>query len=91
MSSIQKINLLYIQGEKRPWENLTEEYQTFTLTRQEKPENQIEPRDSIEITSLEKEPLSRQLINALFIAGFERPENEIQRSEEMDILRTEKP
>ena len=67
-NSIQKINLLYIQGEKRPWENLTEEYQTFTLTRQEKPENQIEPRDSIEITSLEKDPLSRQLINDLFIA-----------------------
>ena len=88
---IQNINLLYIQGEKRPWENLEEEYNTFSLTRQEKPENQVEPRDSIEITAVEREPLAKQQINALCIQGFERPELEIQRSEEMDIYRTEKP
>ena len=56
-----------------------------------KPENVVEQRDAIEIVSAEKEPLLLQPINQLFIAGVEKPENEIQRSEEFDIYKTPNP
>ena len=50
----------------------------LTILRKEKPENIMEQIDSIEIISLEKEPLTYQLIEELIIGGLIRPENEIQ-------------
>ena len=47
--------------------------------------------NSIEIISLDKEPLTYQLIEELYIGGLERLENEIQITDELNILRKERP
>ena len=58
---------------------------------QRKEENEIEGRDSIEITAIEKEPLARQLIDALYVEGLEKQENECQFIQELEISKTPKP
>jgi len=88
---IQNINYIYVGGKKRPWEDLSEDKITFTFEKIEKPENEIETRDSIEIMAFEKEPLVRQLIDALYVAGFEKAENECQLVQEMEITKISKP
>ena len=45
----------------------------LTILKTEKPENIIEQIDSIELISLDKEPLTYQLIEEIFIAGLVRP------------------
>ena len=89
-NKIQNINCLYIQGVKMPWENLSKENKEIFIQKKEKEENIIESRDSIQVISLEKDPLQKQLINALIVEGFEKAENEIQRAEEVSIDKEEK-
>ena len=90
-NSIQRINYIFVQGEKRPWENLEEGRESINIEKTARPDNDIEQRDSIEIISLEKDPLVRQLIDALYVAGIVKPENDVQRSGEMVIEKTPKP
>jgi len=90
-NSIQRINYIFVQGEKRPWENLEEVRERIQLEKTERPDNDIEQRDSIEIVSLEKDPLVRQLIDALYVSGISKPENDVQRTGEMVIEKTPKP
>ena len=76
---------------KRPWENLSEDRERIHLEKTKRPENDMEQRDSIEIVALEKDPLVRQLIDALYVAGIVKPENDVQRTGEMEIAKTPKP
>ena len=89
-NEIQKLNYLFIQGVKMPWENLSQENKEIFIQKKEKEENIVEPRDSIEVISLEKYPLERQLINALIVQGLEKPENEVQLAQEVTIEKEEK-
>ena len=63
-------------------ENEVQKIEEIELLRTSIPENVIEQRDSLEIITLEKEPLVYQIIDELFIATTVKPENEFQRIEE---------
>ena len=47
----------------------------LTILKTEKPENIMEQIVSVEISGLEKEQLTTQLIEELYIGGLERAEN----------------
>ena len=63
-------------------ENEVQKIEEIELLRTSIPENVIEQRDSLEIITLETEPLFYQIIDDLFIATIVKPENEFQRIEE---------
>ena len=65
--TIQRINYIFVQGQKLPWENLEYISESIELKKQERPENIKEQRDSIEIVAMEKAPIVTQLINALVV------------------------
>ena len=90
-NKIQNINSLYVEGRKNPWKNLSEDTITVSFEKTPKPENEIEARDSIEIMAIEKEPLVRQLIDALFVEGFEKAENVCELVQEVEIEKASKP
>ena len=54
-------------------------------------ENVVEERDSLVISSMEKEPLQTEYLDELFIERITKPDNEIQIVDQMEILKTEKP
>ena len=82
---------------KEHWNDIVKECPINTIfindikDEEEKFENEIEARDSVEIQGLEKEPLIRQLIDALLVVGFEKNENEYEKVQELEILRSERP
>ena len=82
----KKVDYIYTRTEEIiTWDNLTEENLTIFIEGIRKPRNVIEPRDGIQIRGLRKEPLVRQLIDALLICGYEQPEHEVQLIQEMEI------
>ena len=92
-----KIGLEVLTTPKEHWNDIVRECPINSLfikdikDEEEKPENEMEARDSVEIHGLEKEPLIRQLIDALIVFGFEKNENEYEKVQEIEILRTERP
>ena len=67
--TIQSIKLIFIKREKQLWKNLETNNEFEEIKKQERPENIQEQRDCIEIVAVEKEPIQRQLINALIMEG----------------------
>ena len=61
------------------------------IVKQPRPENILEQRDAIEIIAAEKDAPLMQPINQLFIAGIVKPENEVQRTGEMEIEKQPRP
>ena len=55
-----------------------------TIEQEQRPENIFSQVDSIEIIALDKEPLQKQLINALTIEAIPRPENIEQMTVELN-------
>ena len=51
----------------------------------------IEHIDDIFISSKEKEPLKKQIVDSILIEGNIKPNNEIQNVYKIDILKTQKP
>ena len=92
-----KIGLEVLTVPKEHWNDIVKECPINSLfikdikDEEEKPENEMEARDSVEICGLEKEPLIRQLIDALIVFGFEKNDNEYERVQEIEILRTKRP
>ena len=58
--SIQRINYIFVQGQKLPWENLTYVSEAVEIQKTARPENIKEQRDSIEIVAMEKDPIVTQ-------------------------------
>ena len=56
----------------------------------EKPNNIIEEKYSFEIIGFEKDELIEQWINQILNSPRFKPENEIQRTEEVEIFKTDK-
>ena len=74
-----------IYGTPFNWNNLTIENESLTILREEKPENEVEERDSIILSSMEKEPLETEYIDEIKLEENARPENEIQIVDQMEI------
>ena len=51
----------------------------------------VEERDSIIISSIDKEPLKNEYIDEIMLNGENRPEIEIQIVDQMEILKIYKP
>ena len=63
----------------------------ITLLPQDKPENVVEERDSIDISGNDKDPNQVEYIDELAIEEMIKPENNIQVVDQMEILKEEKP
>ena len=74
-------------------ENRIQNIDKMTIFKTPKPQNIIEGGDNIEILPSEKEPLKKQLIDALFIEGLIllKEENKIQNIDKLTILKCPKP
>ena len=74
-------------------ENKIQNIDKITIFKAPIPENIIEVKENLEILPIEKEPLKKQLIDALYIEGLllNKPENEIQNTNKLSIFRTPKP
>ena len=74
-------------------ENKIQNIDKLSIFRTPKPDNIIEAKENLEILPLEKEPLKKQIIDALFIDGLNqiKSENKIQNTDKLSIFRSPKP
>ena len=86
---LDEVKFLHEHIEKK-WTTIPSYGEELLIKGNQKPENKVEERDSITISSLEKEPLQSEYVDELFIEKVVKPENEIQIIDQMEILRTEK-
>ena len=86
---LDEVEYLHTHIEKK-WTTIPSNGDELFIQGNQKPENKVEERDSISISSLEKEPLQSEYVDELFIEKVDKPENEIQIIDQMEILRTEK-
>ena len=87
-----KVDNIIIEGNAHP-ENKIQNVDEIEIIKTvfEKPENIIEEKESLYIKPKEKEPLKNQVIDSIIVGGDNRPNNEIQIVNKMNILRTPKP
>ena len=89
----QLVDDLYIESIKslilKP-ENIIQNTENLLILKTSRPQNTIEAQDNLEILPKQKEPLKKQLIDALLIEGLLliKPDNKIQNIEKLSIFKT---
>ena len=90
----QLVDDLYIEKQNlvKP-ENKIQKVDKLSILKTPRPQNIVEATENLEILPISKEPLKKQLIDALQIEGLSliKPENKIQNTDKLTIFKTEKP
>ena len=88
----QTVDNIAVEGNIKP-ENNIQNIDKIEILRTPKPENIIEEKDIIFIEREKKinEPLKNQLVDSIVVEGINRPENNIQNINKIEILKTPKP
>ena len=90
----QIVDSLYIEGlVPTKMENIIQNVDKLIIFKSPKPLNIIETRDMMEIQSLEKEPLQKQLVDDLYIERLisQKSENKIQNINRFCIFKKQRP
>jgi len=74
-------------------DNLIQNTEKLSIFRIGKPKNMIELRDNIQIGSIERDPLQKQLVDSLYIEKIIslKPENQIQNTDKLTINKAPRP
>ena len=90
----QLVDDLFIEGFMlmKP-DNKIQNINKINIFKASKPKNIIEMRENLEILPIEKEPLKKQLIDALYIEGLNltKPNNKIQNIDKIILTDNQKP
>ena len=86
----QLVDDLMIEKSIKKYDNTIQNIDKIEILKSPKPQNIIEKKDSIFIEPKKKEPLKSQIIDSILVEGINRPENNIQNIDKIEILRTPK-
>ena len=86
----QLVDDLMIEKSIKKYDNTVQNIDKIEILKTPKPQNVIEEKDNIFIEPKKKEPLKSQIIDSIIVEGINRPENNIQNVDKIEILRSPK-